>query len=239
MNESPAGSLILVGTVHRDRRGEPRLLRLLERLSPGQLTLEMSPFALHYRQIHSRPQVLRLERILDRLSAELGLDHAALEERPAIAGIRRLLELPFEYRAASSYAAAAHIPLSLIDLSEISVAKLKKVETELITYRNIRVLIDLTEDAGPGDESYLLARWLVLENPTAVLRRSFLEGRRGSEGVGPRDRNMAREIRTLMNARPGENLVHIGGWVHLVEDEKGETLYSLLADLAPRRLLLN
>jgi len=239
MNESSAASLTLVGTVHRDRRGEARLLQLLERLSPGQLTLEMSLWALRYRQVHSRPQLLRLEHILDRLSAELGLDRAALEERPAIAGIRRLLELPFEYRVAAAYAAGAHIPLSLIDLSEVSAAKLKKVETELITYRNIRVLVNLTEEAGPGDESYLLARSLVLENPPAGRRHSFLEGRRGGEGIGPRDRKMSREIRGLLDARPGEELVHIGGWVHLVEDGKGETLYSLLLDLAPRRLLLD
>lgn len=239
MNDLSTATLTLIGTVHRDSRGEGRLKQLLERLAPGQLTLEMSPWALHYRQNHSRIQLLRLERILERLSADLGLAPSSLRERPAIAGIRRLLELPFEYRAAAAHAARERIPLSLVDLSEISAIKLKKVESDLITYRNIKVLINLSEEDERGDESYQLARALVLEEPPESFRRSFLEGRRGKEGIGDRDRNMAREIRRLLEARPGGRLVHIGGWVHLVEDDGGETLYSLLRDLEPRRLLLD
>jgi hypothetical protein len=49
---------------------------------------------------------------------------------------------------------------------------------------------------------------------------------------------MAKQIRHLLAERQGSHLVHIGGWVHLIEDERGETLYGLLRDLNPVRELL-
>jgi hypothetical protein len=71
-----------------------------------------------------------------------------------------------------------------------------------------------------------------------AIRQAFLAGRRGEEGIGRRDRHMAGEIRRLLAARPGR-LVHIGGWVHLVADREGETLYSRLEELSPERLILD
>lgn len=231
--------LTLVGTVHRDREGIVKLRRLLDRLSPTEITLEMSPLALRYRRIHGRSRLLRLERILRRLAAELGRQEQDLRNHPAIEDIRTLLDLPFEYRAASEYAEKAGISLSLIDLSEISAIKLKKVESDLITYANIRVLVNLPPKGNPPSaESSRVARALVMSDPGEEVRWEFLRKRRGREGIGVRDRHMEREIRRRLGARPGSHLVHIGGWVHLVEDDLGETLYSRLQDLAPRRILL-
>jgi hypothetical protein len=79
---------------------------------------------------------------------------------------------------------------------------------------------------------------MITRDPGDAVRQAFLEGRRGEEGIGPRDRWMAAQIRRLLAPRRGAHLVHVGGWVHLVEDAQGETLYTLLADLAPQRLLL-
>lgn len=232
-------TLTLIGTVHRDREGAVKLRRMLERLRPDEITLEMSPMALRYRRIHGRPQLLRLERILERLATESGREKSTLRNHPAIEDIRALLALPFEYRSASEYAEDVGIPLSLIDLSEISAIKLKKIESGLITYRNIKVLTSLSEtDAPPHRESYRVARAMILSAPEKRVRREFLRKRRGVEGIGLRDREMAREIRHRIGSRPLRHLVHIGGWVHLVEDEQGETLYSRLQDLAPRRILL-
>jgi pheromone shutdown protein TraB len=233
-----APSVTLIGTVHRDPRGEQKLRLLLERLRPDLLTLEMSEKALAYRQGEARHQLLRLDRILARLAAERGREAGELQSRGAIADIRTLLALPFEYRAAAAYAEAAGIPLRLIDLSEISTAKLRRVEADLITYRNVRVLVDLPEgsERSPA-EGYGTARSLTLGGAGEAVRQAFLQGRRGEEGIGPRDRHMEQEIRRLLAARAGR-LVHVGGWVHLVEDGRGETLFSRLADLEPQRLLL-
>lgn len=239
MGNPEGATLTLIGTVHRDPLGGERMLRLLRELAPDLLTLEMSESAFAYRQGAARQQLVRLDRILDRLAVELGRDRRELGAHGAVADIRTLLALPFEYQAAAAYAADAAIPLHLIDLCEISALKLKKVETDLITHRNLRVLVDLpTRMERPSGEGYETARVMVLGDPVDAVRRAFLERRRGEEGIGPRDRWMAHKIGRLLAEHPVRHLVHIGGWVHLIEDEHGETLYSLLADLKPERVLL-
>lgn len=231
------GHLTLVGTVHRDSRGEERLARLLRQLAPDELTLEMSPTSLRYREERGHLLLQRLDRILTRLGVP-DRDREALENHPALADIRSLIALPFEYRAAADYAKQHRIPLSLIDLPEVSQRKLQRVESELITLPNLRAL--LAHPALPASaETYHSAAALVLRQSSAAVRAAFLAGRRGSEGIGPRDREMAATIRRHLDAAPQLSLVHIGGWVHLIDDPAGETLFSLLSDLAPQRLLLD
>jgi hypothetical protein len=199
----------------------------------------MSEKAFAYRQSEARRLLLRLDRIVARLAGEAEVEPEKLQAHPAVADIRTLLALPFEYRAAAAYAAEVGIDLHLIDRSDVSAAKLMRVETELITYRNLRTLVALPAGAEKSDfEGYGRACALLVRDPGAAVRQAFLEGRRGEEGIGPRDRWMAKQIRQLLADRPGGHLVHVGGWVHLVEDARGETLFSLLADLKPQRLLL-
>jgi pheromone shutdown protein TraB len=238
-NEPDIPALTLIGTVHRDPRGAERLLSLLRRLHPDFITLEMSEKAFAYRQGEARRLLLRLGRILERLAGELPADLQKLQAHPAVADIRTLLALPFEYQAAAAYAAEAAVPLHLIDRSDVSAAKLRRVERELITYRNLKILVSLPAGAEKSDfEGYGRAHAMITRDSGETVRQAFLAGRRGAEGIGTRDRWMASEIRRLLAAQRGAHLVHVGGWVHLVEDARGETLYSLLADLAPQRLLL-
>lgn len=239
MNEADPPTLTLLGTVHRDPKGKERLLSLLHRLRPDLITLEMSEKAYTYRQGETRRQLLRLDRILERLAAELPADLLKLQAHPAVADIRTLLALPFEYQAAAAYAAEMAVPLHLIDLSDVSAAKLRRVESSLITFRNMRILITLPPGAEKsGYEGYGRAHAMITQASGEATRQTYLKGRRGAEGVGPRDRWMAEQIRRLLAARPGAHLVHVGGWVHLIEDARGETLYSLLTDLMPERMLL-
>ncbi|PNU20375.1 hypothetical protein C2E25_07365 [Geothermobacter hydrogeniphilus] len=240
MSDHPISDrLFLIGTVHRDRYGEERLSRILEQLRPGLVTVEMSPYARDYRTGQTRPQLLRLERILKRLAKELGCPLQQLNRHPAIADIRGLLALPFEYRAARAYADADGADLKLVDLSEVSIPKLRQVETGLISYRNLKILVRRPTGVPPsGNEGYAGARQLLAEDAPESLRRTFLRNRRGTEGIGPRDAAMAEKIVELLQRRPEQRLVHIGGWVHLIDDPQQQTLYSHLAAWRPQRLLL-
>lgn len=231
--------LTLIGTVHRDPCGAERLLRLLRRLQPDLVTLEMSEKALAYRLGKARRLQLRLGHLLDRLSRDIPAKLDDLLAHPAIADIHSLLALPFEYRAAAAYSAETASPLQLIDRCDVSAAKLQRVEGELITYRNLKILVSLPDGAEKSDfEGYERAHALISRDPGESVRQAFLASRRGEEGIGPRDRWMSEQIRKLLTAQPGFHLVHIGGWVHLVEDPRRETLYSLLVELKPQRLLL-
>jgi pheromone shutdown protein TraB len=238
-NEPDIPALTLIGTVHRDPRGAERLLSLLRRLHPDLITLEMSEKAFTYRQGEARRLLLRLDHILEQLAGDLPADLQKLQAHPAVADIRTLLALPFEYQATAAYAAEAAVPLHLIDLSDVSAAKLRRVEADLITYRNLKILVTLPADAEKSDfEGYGRAHAMITRDPGETVRQAYLEGRRGAEGIGPRDRWMAGRMRRLLTDRHGGHLVHVGGWVHLIADARGETLYSLLADLKPKRLLL-
>lgn len=232
--------LTLLGTVHRDTQGEARLAGLLERLRPHLLTVELSPYGHQYRTLQTRPLLARLERILDRLAEEYDRPREVIASHPAIVDIRALLELPFEYRAAEAYARTHGAVLKLIDLSEVSVAKLRRVESGLISYRNLRLLVQRPGEVRMiNDEGYATARQLLAKEASSSLRRSFLAGKRGKEGIGPRDEVMAKEIDRLLKDRPEQRLVHIGGWVHLVDDPEGESLFSRLTAWKPLRNLLS
>lgn len=228
--------LTLIGTVHGDPAGEPALTHLLARLQPDRLTLEVSPTAIAYRRQRGQLLLQKLDLILDRLGESLGRSRVELDQHPEVMSIRRLLSPPFEYAAANRYASQAGILLRLIDDSAVSLARLQRVEVELVTYRNLKCLIQRPPPPVAESEGYRVARRLFsCAVPEACA--TFLARCRGPEGIGPRDALLAETIRADLTA-PG-HLVHIGGWVHLLPDPRGETLYSRLGDLAPQRLLLD
>jgi len=236
---SNSPKLTLVGTVHRDPFGHQRLTTLLEQLQPDLLTVEMSRYALHYRNTRGQSLQLRLERILERLAADTDRPPEGLMTCQAVSDIHKLLEFPYEYRAAREYADRRCCRLELIDMANVSALKLKRVESGLISYRNLKILTALPEDnLSPRQESYRTAQSLLLDDPAASVCAAFLRQRRGPEGVGPRDRAMAEQIRRLLQGIPGRHLVHIGGWVHLLADPRGETLFSRLSEFSPHRRLL-
>ena len=231
-----SGRLTLVGIVHRRPETAEALQALLQTLHPDELTLEMSPYAVHWRLGTAPRLLLRLERILARLSASEGIAPSDLENHPEVRGIRALLAFPEEFCAAARYAAPRGIPLHLVDLSTISARKLCRVEKELVTFRNLKVLTTLPEPPE-AVEGYATARRLLTADPLLV--RAFLAGRRGREGIGMRDRWMERALRRRLRQRPGIHLVHIGGWVHLLEDPQKQTLFSRLEDLRPMRRVVD
>lgn len=234
---APIASLTLIGTVHHDLRSAATLAALLEQLQPDRLTVEISPSVVAYRQTHGVLLLRKLEMIVERLAG-----HPAplsdISAHPGIVAIRHLLSLPYEFQVASTYAKEKGIEVEAIDQSDISLLKLRQVEEGLISLQHLK-RIAASPGVAPPDNAhrYELARQL-LSSPDPRLRGAFLQGCRGEEGIGPRDRHLAGKIRPLMQGERG-HLVHIGGWVHLIDDPGNETLYSLLRDLHPHRLLLD
>jgi len=213
------------------------LAALLAQLQPDRLTVEISPDVVAYRQTYGVLLLRRLEMILERLAGD-SPPSAGFGEHSAIVEIRTLLGLPYEFSVACAYAGEKGIKVQAIDQADSSLAKLRQIEERLISLSHLKRLVS-SPAAAPPDNTYryALARQL-LASPDAQQRSAFLQSCRGKEGIGPRDRHLATMIRSLLQSDPG-HLVHIGGWVHLLDDPAGETLYSLLSDLQPRRLLLD
>ena len=234
---SPGSSLTLIGTVHHDPRCAAPLAELLAQLQPARLTVEISPNVVAYRQTHGVLLLRKLGMIVERLLGQ-SASPVFIVDHPGIVAIRNLLGLPYEFRVACTYARKRGIEVQAIDESEVSLLKLRQVEERLISLQHLKRIAASPPEVPPDNaHRYALARQL-LTSPDARLRSAFLQGCRGEEGIGPRDRHLAAKIRSLAQDQPG-HLVHIGGWVHLLDDPGGETLYSLLSDLHPRRLLLD
>ena len=236
-------SLTLVGTIHRDPSGLPRLMETLERESPEIITLEMSEYGVGFRErngprlkeklfdiiqgLHEKPDQKQREK-LDRPQNpfEIGPIHAIL----------LTLELPFEFRAVKAYCERTRTPFRCIDLSKYSRDKLKTLRKEMITEENLRKILAFAPE-DPHEElrkQRILARRLTSQGADQVLIEAFLNGKI-EDGMVHRDQYMSLRIKKLLRSQG--KILHVGGWEHLLGDPGGKTLYGLLKDLRPQRIL--
>jgi hypothetical protein len=186
-------SLILIGTVHGDPRGLARAGKLLDRLRPDLVTVEISPFSLGYRLKHGR----RWQR---RLLAALAELPAGAESHLAIQRLAAQVALPFEVRAAGDYSRRVNVPWRPLDLGFLSRRHLPRYETELLSPANLQTLL-ATADGSLADfvaGEFRRARQALAGPPR---RRIFP----GVPETARRERFLARRLRGLVS--PG-----IAGW---------------------------
>jgi hypothetical protein len=189
------------------------------------VTVEVSPFSLRYRERHGARWQRQLAEALAGLPAGAAL-HLA---------IRRLtaqVALPFEVRAARDYSRSCGVPWRPLDLGFLSRRHLPRYETELLSPANLRALL-ATADGDLKDfvaGEFRRARQSLAGAPR---RRIFP----GVPETLRRERFMARRLRGLVSRH--HRLVHLGGWEHLVAWEDSPGLWRDLADLKPRRMLLD
>jgi len=131
---SPNWSLILIGTVHGDPQGQARAGKLLDRLRPDIVTVEISPFSLNYRLRHGG----RWQRQLAAALAELP---AGAERHLAIQRLAAQVALPFEVRATGEYSRRVKVPWRPLDLGFLSRQHLPRYATELLTPANLAALL--------------------------------------------------------------------------------------------------
>jgi hypothetical protein len=223
--------LTLLGTIHRDPRGLTRLVQALNGLKPAVITLEFSLYGLRYRLQKKRPLnhcFLRgLNEIVGTMDLRLGAFKKLLRTT-GIGGIRALLDLPFEYKGASFYSHLNDIPFYCVDISTYSRQLLGKLD-ELLSLENLKKVItyetaDLQETVAT---EYQKAERLLLKSKHLISTDKVWE---------KRERIMASRIRKITARYAGRQIVHIGGWQHLVARQG--TLFSRLEDLTPERILL-
>ncbi len=236
-------SLTLVGTIHRDPSGLPRLMEALERESPDIITLEMSEYGVGFRERNGprlKEKVLNIIQGLHEKKCQKQREKLNKPQNPfengAIQAILLTLELPFEFRAVKAYCERTRTPFRCIDLSKYSRKKLKTLQKEMITEENLRKILsfapkDLHEELR---KQRILARRLTPQDADQLLIEAFPNGKIG-DGMVHRDRYMSLRIKKLLRSQG--KILHVGGWEHLLDDPRGKTLYGLLKDLRPQRIL--
>jgi hypothetical protein len=218
-------SLILIGTVHGDPQGQARAGKLLLHLRPDLVTVEISPYSLGYRLKHGRGWQRQLTAALAELPA-------GAERHLAIQRLAAQVALPFEVRAAGEYSRRLNVPWRPLDLGFLSRRHLPRYATELLSPANLEALL-ATADGDLEDfvaREFRRARQALAGAPR---RRLFPDA---PETVR-RERFLTRRLRRL--AALHRRMVHLGGWEHLVPWEDSPGLWGDLADLKPRRVLLD
>jgi hypothetical protein len=218
-------SLILIGTVHGDPLGFARAGKLLAHLQPDMVTVEISPFSLRYRLKHASGWQRQLTQVLSQLPAA-AVRHLAIQRLVA------QVALPFEVRAARDYHRSTGVPWRPLDLGGLARRHLPRYGSELLSPANLQALLatpdgTLTEYVAA---EFHRARLALERSPRRLLSPGIPEMLR-------RDRFLARRLRTL--ASRYRVLVHLGGWEHLVAWQDAAGLWRDLADLQPRRVLLD
>ena len=226
----PAGSVVLVGTVHRDPKGYAKLFHLLEQERPSVITVEISPYSRAFRVQQAAALRARLKENLQKVGKERGPSLREIISQSAVLEIFLALREPYEWRAAKNYAERHGIEVMDIDLSGYAEEKLSYL-TELISLENVRALLRLPSfDLSRQVESqYARAKFLFAHPPSSWPV---------NEEVRHREAHMAEKIRGFARQKNEGKTLHIGGWEHLVEFPQGKSLFGLVKDLQPNRIIL-
>ncbi|MDR3568563.1 MAG: hypothetical protein P4L43_11100 [Syntrophobacteraceae bacterium] len=214
-------SLTLLGTVHCDPDGFSRSLLFFEHYRPDLILVEISDFAVAFREKRS-PELRKL--FLERLSSvtqKLSLDLATALAHPQIASILWQISLPFEYSASLAYARRCGVPLVPVDYSGFS-RKWIKTWKQMISSANIETLLSLDNFSPPVFSLYARAAQRIYEEKTFPETQPA-DGRLWQE----RENRMSANITAALNRFGPERPVYIGGWWHLCRGENIATLRDL------------
>jgi hypothetical protein len=221
----PKSPIILIGTVHSDPRGYERTRRLLARLQPEMVTVEISAFSVRYRADHGARWLRLFEEALPRLPE-------GARGHPAIRRVAAQIGTPFEWRAAHAHGRRHGVPWRPIDLSAPARQHLPLYPAELLDPENLQ---KLWETPGASLEEQTAAEY---ERARLAATRPWWRPRRGNGALTIlRERTMAARLRKL--AQGGRRVVHLGGWEHQAAWEDGGGVAQLLSDLKPVRILLD
>jgi hypothetical protein len=219
----PPNNLILIGTVHGDPRGYGRVWRLLERLRPEVVTVEISRFSVRYRGAWEGRWRRQLEEALS------GLPPGA-SGHPAIQRVAGQIALPFEYRAARDYCRRYGAKCLPLDLGVVSRRHLPRYDRELLNPANLRALA-----AEPQDSLEDFVTREFRRARSALERALWRPPLPGSRETLRREFFVSRRLQRLVVK--GGKIVHLGGWEHLIPWRDGDGLRSWLEEQQPYIML--
>jgi hypothetical protein len=218
--------IMLVGVVHGDPGGYDKLKRLLERLRPRFISVEISEYSWRYRRRQEagwqRQLELGRQSLPERQRRHMALDRVAAQ-----------IAYPFEVKVAEDYARQHGVGWLAVDLNSLAREHLPRYGAELLQPENLQHLV-LTPDGDWGEyiqQEYRRARrGLRTGQDRAVVTVETVQARL-------REKVLAHRVARL--AKQWWRLAHVGGWEHLVRGGARKTMADFLALWRPQRLLLD
>ncbi len=211
------GELYIVGTIHLDIASAPVLGRLLERLDPCAITVEISRFSVEFRSSMEERWQERLRRILDAVPE--ARNHYRVEL------LRRQLSMPFEWTVSSSYASVRGIRCMAVDSGALAREELPSWMDTLLTEDNVRALASLP--VVEMDDYFARHRREALE--TLSGQRNVVTFPPASKFWGRRENILRKRVDRIR--KKFKRTVHVGGWTHAVPFGGGTLASRLMPDL--------
>ncbi len=223
-NGKAASQIVLVGTIHLDKRAAPRLFELLKSLRPDALAVEISRFSLEYRLNNQRRWHERLSSIISKLPKRK-------RKHLRIRLLKRQISMPYEWEISKWYSKKYGLPIFPIDICEISKKELPLWSKELITIENLDFL---TSQEDMDIESYFnIHREKALRTLTdgpfpnpLVFDKNWCK----------RERHLAKCLLNL-SLRYGK-VCYIGGWMHLIDGKGIVTLSKYVRAKTIKKFLI-
>ncbi len=216
--------LVMVGTIHLYEEAREKLRSILEELRPAIITVEISRFSIEFRENSRRIWTERFNLALSRIGVKQPLP-------PVLELLRRQISMPYEWTVSEEYGGRYGVRVVPIDTSALSRRELPSWERQFLNENNLWTLLKSSdlEDLEEGHFGPLKMQAITLmkdgmrhDTPAPIHPLSWL----GDPFWQERERVLSKRLARI--ASICHRVVHVGGWMHCVEDSPWPTLVDLL-----------
>ncbi len=205
-NDQKLDTLYLLGVVHLDPEGPRRLKEFLEVTRPRVVTVEVSPYAVTFREERGTELLERLVRFRRKDGSLPG----------CLPGVEAQLRIPFEFEAARNYCR----DVNLIGNSELSKEYLELFQEETMAEENLEKLAGMDDMCIRREVEREWARaglcWL---KPRLLGTVDAVAWREREEALATKILYHGFERRAVDEKAERQNscvpIVHVGGWKHV------------------------
>jgi len=205
--------LTLIGTNHFDPKGSLNLQKALNEEKPDILSLELPEYAKDFKK-----------NLFEHATSN-NLDNFFLKM------------MGYEKDVVQDYSEKNNVPLFYVDSGDTKSA-LDEISSDLLHHKQKKINNQNFETEDSIKSKLLDYAIREYENKLSYMienedsKMDFFRDCRYL--VSGRDSEMASGIKQIFKQNPGK-IVHVGGLIHLLDDPKGESLYSRLKYLNPKR----
>lgn len=212
-----AGELIYIGIVHIDPRGGQRLEKLLNQIKPEILTVEVSDEKL--KSMDAAREEIRLALKQKGLNQELAEKYVSIS-----------IFSTYEWTVSRDYAKKQDIPIHKVDIRTQETAEMSQRVVEMLKNRYLTDEI-LEQKIRDYEACIKLPIWQNFFDKQFYSSVKVLASSPDTQvWLKKRDAFMAEKISDIIEKNPDKRVVHVGGALHMVENEGliESTLYMLL-----------
>jgi len=240
--------LFLIGTSHADPQGKERLDSILENLHPEVLSIEAKKGTI---------ERVNRSRFLKRKWLESIYRRKQYPEHLVRHGLAFFDESNkdwgYEIVSAQEFSERKKIPIYFIDDMQdypegrkIRARRLKKWRQEELDLPSDPEDIELrpysiVEEIERERADYQRVRRILMRKDDKAYESEILRyfGQSAAAALGQRDLLMADHLREITQKHHSSRIAHIGGVAHILDHPKKKTLYSVIKDLRPSRIIID